>query len=116
MNQAVSRKISNWYVPPDLVVTVILPLVVCLGGLLVIQVLILLKQASLFTLVSSGCSLGLLGILLLFVARWPLYRQHRFWTIGPRQLPRLYRRIYGLAYAAIIPAVVLLAVVWFRTR
>jgi hypothetical protein len=51
----------------------------------------------------------------LFLARLPLYRARRFWTVGPRQLDRKHRRYYWLAYVAVTVSLLLLWIVWLRT-
>ena len=56
-------------------------------------------------------ALGLGGIVsvLLFFARLPLYRQRRFFTLGPRSLAGVHRKLYYAAYCFIVPSVALLA-------
>ena len=68
------------------------------------------------TLYGVGVGAGVVEILLLFIARHPLYRQRRFWTVGPRQLDRRHRRFYWLAYASVTASLLLLLVLWLRTR
>jgi hypothetical protein len=63
-----------------------------------------------------GLGAGVIGAVLLFVARLPLYKQRRFWTIGPMQLDRKLRRIYWLAYAFVVASLLLLGVVWLRAH
>ncbi len=63
-----------------------------------------------------GVGAGILGVLLLLLARLPLYRERRFWTVGPRELDRKHRRFYWLAYACVASSLVLLLVVWLGTR
>ena len=63
-----------------------------------------------------GMAAGVLGIVLLFVARLPLYRQRRFWTFGPRALDRFHRRLYWLAYLVVLVSIGLFVIVWFRVR
>jgi len=45
--------------------------------------------------------LAAIGIILLFIARLPLYRQGRFFTFGWRALPEGHRRVYRIAYCFI---------------
>ena len=63
-----------------------------------------------------GLGLGVLGALLLLFARLPLYRERRFWTVGPRQLDQKHRRFYWLAYAFVTASLLLMLVVWLRTK
>ncbi len=58
----------------------------------------------------------MVGALLLLLARLPLYRERRFWTVGPRQLDQKHRRLCWLAYAFVTVSLLLLLVVWLRTR
>lgn len=60
------------------------------------------------TLFTVALVLGALGVVLLFLARLPLYRQRRFFTFGPRHLTGGYRRLYYAAYVFIIPCILLL--------
>lgn len=39
-----------------------------------------------------------IGIVLLFLARLPLYRQRRFFAFGPKLLDESHRRLYRWAY------------------
>jgi hypothetical protein len=41
---------------------------------------------------------ALTGVVLLFIARLPLYRQGRFFTTGPRLLDASHRQIYRWSY------------------
>jgi hypothetical protein len=63
-----------------------------------------------------GLAAGVFGSILLFLARLPLYRQRRFRTCGPRELDRFHRRMYWLAYLAMLVSIGLFAIVWLRLR
>ena len=114
-----SKRNSDWYVPPEalgLLGTVLLvPTIGVLVGIL-LPIVALLKTAAIVALYCIGVSAGVVGAALLFIARVPLYRQGRFWTFGPRCLDRKHRRIYWLAYAFVSTGLLLLWVVWLRTR
>ena len=75
-----------------------------------------LKATDIGTLYGVGVSAGMVGIILLFIARLPLYRQHRFWTVGSRQRDGKHRRFYRLSCAFVAVSLLLLWVVWLRTR
>ena len=47
----------------------------------------------------------LVGIVLLFMAKLPLFRQGRYFTFGSKALPKGHRRIYRIAYIFIITGV-----------
>jgi hypothetical protein len=53
------------------------------------------------TLLYVALVLACVGIVLLFMARLPLYRQRRFFTFGPGALVRSHRCIYQWAYVFI---------------
>jgi len=63
-----------------------------------------------------GVAGGVFGIVLLFLARLPLYRQGRFLTFGPRELDQIHRRLYWLAYLVVLVSMGLFVVVWLRLR
>jgi len=75
-----------------------------------------LRTADAFNLFWSGLGIGCSGIILLFLARLPFYYQRRFWTFGPGALSGFHRKLYYLAYTAIIAALVLLGTVWLRVK
>lgn len=51
---------------------------------------------------------AMIGIILLFFSRLPLYKQHKFFTFGSRALPPLHRKFYRTAYVFIGIAIVLM--------
>jgi len=63
-----------------------------------------------------GVAAGVFGIVLLFLARLPLYRQRRFWTFGPRELDRFHRGLYWLAYLVVLVSIGLFVIVWLKLR
>jgi dipeptide/tripeptide permease len=112
-----SKRNSDWYIPPDwfwyLGPFIVLPCIAVLASML-LPIVAKLHTADIRMLFGFGLGAGVIGAVLLFVARLPLYKQHRFWTIGPMQLDRKHRRIYWLAYAFILASLLLLGVVWLR--
>jgi hypothetical protein len=66
-------------------------------------------------LISALC-LAVIGIATLFAARLPLYRQRRFFTIGPWALDRTHQRLHAVAYGFIVPSVLLLSLLLLITR
>lgn len=52
--------------------------------------------------------LGGIGVVLLFFARLPLYRQRRFLAFGARHLTGVHKGLYFAAYAFIVPCILLL--------
>lgn len=114
-----SERDSNWYVPADWLWNCgILVTVGCstLLASLLLPVVARLKTAEITSLYGAASGVGFVGIVILFLARLPLYRQHRFWSFGPRHLDRKHRRFCWLAYAAILVSLFLFGIVWLRTR
>ena len=110
-----SKRDSNWYIPADWLIFLTIPCIAVLTSML-LPVVARLKTTDLGTLYALGVVAGVVGIILPFIARLPLYRAHRFWTLGPGQLDRKHRRFYWLAYASVALSLLLLWVVWLRTR
>jgi len=59
-------------------------------------------------LLYASMAFAITGIVFLFFARLPLYRQRKFFSLGPRGLPPLHRKLYRAAYGFISIAVVLM--------
>ena len=112
-----SKRNSDWYIPPDwrwiLFMQFVFPCIAVLAPLL-FPVVARLKTADARALYGFGLGAGVIGAVLLFMARLPLYKRRRFGTIGPTQLDRKHRRIYWLAYVFVAASLLLLAVVWLR--
>lgn len=68
------------------------------------------------TLFNLALFLGGIGAVLLLVARIPLYRRRRFFTLGPRSLTGIYRKLYYAAYVFIVPSIGLLALLLLTFR
>ncbi|NOT57868.1 MAG: hypothetical protein HOP18_24970 [Deltaproteobacteria bacterium] len=108
MSTTREKRSSNWDFPPDM--AFLFSLFGAIFLMLVTMVGIPVKRnpwdSSLFRL---ALALGGAGVILLICARIPLYRQRRFFTIGPKELPGVYRKFYLAAYTCIVPSVVLLS-------
>jgi hypothetical protein len=59
---------------------------------------------------------GVVGVVLLFFARLPLYRQRQFFTFGSRQLDTAHRRLYRLAYFFVFISGILLLALWLALQ
>jgi len=114
-----SKKLSDWYVPVDWLfqfsLLVIIPGIAILTGCL-LPALNFLRNTDSLVLFYAGLVAGISGSILLFFARMPLYKQRRFWTFGPCELPSLNRKLYWLAYLFVAASVLLLLIVWFKTK
>jgi hypothetical protein len=109
-----SPKSSRYYFPPDMaallgVVYIILPIAIFTSWFA--THLSRLKSRGDATLVWFAFVLAAIGAALLFAARLPLYKQRRFFVIGPGDLDEKHRRIYRLAYRFIGVSVGLLILV-----
>ena len=103
------KRSDDWWFPPDLA-TVLAPFVLILGLLYLDFGISMAKRFGDTSLFQLGLLFGLVGVVLLFFARLPLYRQRRFFTLGPRALTGVNRKLYYAAYIFLVPSVVLLAV------
>lgn len=114
-----NKRDSDWYVPRDWLCLLGMsgvPLVIGLLASILIPLVLRLKAGDLRALCGVGLGVGVISIVMLFVARLPLYKQRRFWSIGPTHLDRTHRRIYWLAYVFVVASLVLLGVVWLRAH
>ena len=95
------RKLSDWYIPPDILFIYGLTFIAVPIAVLVSMSLPLLSKAKGTgdaTLLYVSLAIGTVGILLLFFARLPLYRERRFFTFGSRALDDHHKRLYRWAY------------------
>lgn len=83
------------------------------GGL--IPILAGARQGDL-TLFWIALASALVGIVLLFVAKWPLYRQGTYLTFGPKALPEPRRKAYWTAYAFIGVSLLTTLLLWAAVR
>jgi hypothetical protein len=114
-----SKKSSDWYVPPDIAflfgIYFIIPAILLLSGIL-LPLLACFKSGDLIGVFYFALALGGVGTILLFFARLPLYRKRQFLTFGPSQLSGIHRRFYWLAYLFVAVSVLLLVLIWLRLR
>jgi hypothetical protein len=113
------KKSSNWHFPADLGCFFffwvwIAFLTFVSGGIL--PLVSMLRYGNALGIFYTAMTIAGVGTCLLFLARLPLYRQRRFWTVGPRELDRRHRQLYWLAHLFILASIGLLVIVWFRLR
>ena len=92
-----------WYIPPEAVLWLgpFALAFVCGLATTLMNTFFAVRRGDLsFLVVSFGVCLT--GVLLLFFARLPLYRQRRWFTFGPRHLTGIHRRIYFVAYGFLV--------------
>lgn len=97
------------------IVPAIIAIIAILSGAL-LPVIGFLRRTEVTRLFWAGLAAGVFGIIFLFFARLPLYRQRRFLTWGPRALTGFHRRLYWLAYWMVLVSVGLLVFVGFRLK
>ena len=114
-----SKKTTNRNFPADLAAffkfDLVLP-VIAIGASCLLSLFGFLKTENAIILFYTALGIGVLGILLLFFARLPLYPRHRFWTFGSRELPSLNRKLYWLSYLFVVASVLLFLTVWLREK
>ena len=103
------------YFPPD-IAAVVAPILMCIGGVYVASGLSWARGLGDTSLLDLALLVGGAGSILLFFARLPLYRQRRFFSLGPRSLTGIHRRLYYAAYWLIVPSVALLALLLFKLK
>jgi hypothetical protein len=114
-----SQSKSNWYFPTDLGCLLfswiwIAAIGFLAGGLL--SLISKLKSANVLELFYAALSFAVVGTILLFFARLPLYRQRQFFTFGPKHLDGIHKKLYWSAYTFVIACLFLLAIVWFLLK
>jgi hypothetical protein len=113
------KKSSNWYFPADLICLLFLWIGIPAIAIFTCDIMSLLSSltsADALRLFCSALGFAVVGTVLLFLARLPLYRQRKFWTVGPRDLDQPHHRLYWLAYLFVLTSIGLLVVGWFRVR
>jgi len=114
-----SKKQSDWHIPADWVALFFIyfgvPLI-AIGASCLLPSLNFLKTRDTVVLFYAALGAGSLGSILLFFARLPLYRQHRFWTFGPHELPAFNRKLYWLAYLFVVASALLFLSIWLRVK
>ena len=97
---------SDWYVPLDWLFHFGMVVFLPLGMILAITVhnVIRMTRAGNPLLAYLAGAAGVIGIVLLFFARLPLYRQRKFFVLGSKQLPPRNQKLYRIAYGFLIPS------------
>jgi hypothetical protein len=101
---------SDWYVPSGWLAILSVYFIILPMGILSAMLIPALNEARhgnpAFVYVSM--TLAMVGVVLLFFARLPLYKQHKFFCFGPKALPPQQRRLYWIAYVLISMSIVLM--------
>ncbi len=104
--------------PADMVVQMF-PLVLIVIAVLssvLLPILHHLRRADAWIVFGVSLGLAVVGVVLLFCARFPLYRQGQFFSFGSRLLDASHRRLYRLSYGFILVAVFVLLILLVTLR
>src|ERR1700722_19847886 len=99
---------SDWYIPSDWRALlglhfIILPIAIL--SALLFPALNAARHGNL-SLLYASIAFAMTGIVLLFFARLPLYKQRKFFSFGSKARPPLHRKLYRTAYVFICIAAV----------
>jgi hypothetical protein len=108
------REQSDWCFPRDWILIlswyfVILPMALFAGFFL--SALSAARRGD-PAMLYFGLALSIIGVVLLFFARLPHYRQRKFFSVGPRELPYGHRKLYWTAYGFIGVAVAIMVLLF----
>jgi hypothetical protein len=106
---------DDWSFPPDLA-AILGPILATMAVLYVTCAISWARAFGDTSLFRFALLLGAVGSALLFLARLPLYRRGCFFTLGPRSLSGWHRKLYYVAYALIVPSVVLLGLLLLNLK
>ena len=109
------KRSDDCYFPPDLA-AVLAPIVITIAVVYITGAISWAKAIGDISLFRFALYLGVIGSVALFLARLPLYRRGRFFTMGLRHLTGWHRTLYHVAYALIIPSVALLGLLLFSLK
>jgi hypothetical protein len=59
---------------------------------------------------------AIVGVILLFLARLPLYHQKKFFSLGSRHLSGIHRKLYHFAYLCIGVSILIMALLLVMLR
>jgi hypothetical protein len=59
------------------------------------------------TFVTIPFIIGILGVVLLFFARLPLYKKRIFFSFGPARLDQYHRKLYRRAYSILVLSIII---------
>ena len=86
------------------------PLFIGLLAVMILPALNRIRRVDAWSVFGVAVAVALLGVVLLYYARLPLYRQGRFFNFGSHLLDAPHRRLYRVAYCFIFVAVFLLVI------
>jgi hypothetical protein len=105
-----NTKKNDWSpLPPDRVALIFSPLIIAGIAILTTSLFWRLLRGGVLAVFAVGVGAGIIGVVLLFLARLPLYRSGQFPAFGPRLLDAPHRRLYRWAYRFVVVSVLVLA-------
>lgn len=118
MEDGRQKKISPfWHSDvPGLLFVMFYPVVLIILLSMIWPVLQTVERGGAWSVFAFAAASAVAGIVLLFFARLPLYRQRAFFSFGSRLLDAPHRRLYRLAYGFIFMAVLLLLILLTALR
>jgi len=112
------RERSGGYLSKDweffIALELAIPATLLISGVL-IPILAGARQGDL-TLFWIALALALVGIVLLFIAKWPLYRQGKYFSFGSKGLQESRRKVYWTAYVFIGVSLLTTLLLWAVVR
>jgi len=109
---------SGWYVPRDwraILALQFMPMLALLVTAVLVPPLLNTVHGD-PTFLRAGMVIGCIGVLLLFVAKTPLYRQHKYVSFGPRLLSPKHRRLYWVSYGFIGTSILIMVLLLIVLR
>jgi hypothetical protein len=73
------------------------PLIIGILAAMILPLLNRIQRADAWSVFGVALAIAVVGVILLFCARLPLYRQGRFYSFGSRLLDAPHRRLYRAA-------------------
>ena len=104
---------SDWYIPSDWRLILSWHFILMPTVILAAMFTVALSRTAHgdTTLLWAAIVIGAIGVVLLFFARLPLYRQRKFLSFGPRTLPAGHKKLYWFSYGFIGISIVVMALI-----
>ena len=92
---------SDWHMPHDWLAILTInfaPVLVFLIAVILLPPLLNMAHGD-PTFLLGAIAIGCIGVVLLVIAKLPLYRRHQYFSFGPRLLSPGHRRLHWISYA-----------------
>ena len=109
---------SDWHIPHDWLAILAInfaPVLILLTVAVLLPPLLNTAHGD-PTFLVEAIAIGCIGVVLLFVAKMPLYRQHKYFSFGPRLLSPKRRRLYWISYGFIGTSILIMALLLIVLR